>query len=84
MALTPSQRRTRARIAALARPGGPERTQAATAAANHRFLVEAVEDFKRRGESWGDQANLEKRADQLRRQHMTRLALKSSKARSKA
>ncbi len=46
----------------------------ATAAANRRFQVQAVEEFKMRGETFTE-ASVLKRADQLRRLHMARLAL---------
>ena len=79
-ALTPSQRSIRARIAANTRwsaEDGKANPQRAQAGLRAKFVREIRERFLELST-----AEIERRADSAFRAHMSRLALKSSKARS--
>lgn len=81
--LTPEQRRIRARLGALAlHATGGTNTRAATAAFLSRFTQEVVEAAAARGETLTP-FEIERRAAHARKAYYTRLALASSRARSK-
>jgi hypothetical protein len=81
--LTPAQRTLRARIGAFAlHAAGGTNTRAGTAAFLEKFVRDVKEAAAARGETLTP-AEVERRAVLARRQHFARLALASSRARSK-
>jgi hypothetical protein len=81
-ALTPGQRTLRASIAAnarWAREDGKDQARRGQRGLRQKFEREIREEFPNL-----DQAEVERRADHALRAHMQRLALKSSKARSRS
>lgn len=78
--LTPEQRVLRARLAAHEKWAATDDRRAATAAARQGFAERFAREARER---FGDlpPAELARRAEHLRKAHMTRLALASSKAR---
>lgn len=83
MSLTPAQRSLRARIASAEKWAATGDRSAATAPARKAFNDRFIRDARDR---FGDlpEAELLQRAEQLRRAYFARLALKSSRARSRA
>lgn len=80
--LTPEQRRLRASLAAHERWAGTDDPAAATAPAREAFQDRFLRLAR---EKYGDlpEADLARRAEHLRRAHFRRMALASSKARSR-
>lgn len=82
MALTPEQRTMRARVAAYARWSRED--PAPTATAGQAGLVAKFEREARDAEPGLSDAEYARRAESARKAHMQRLALASSRARSRA
>ena len=86
MSLTPSERSTRARLAAHvmhARHDPRQTTAAATAAQLGRFDRQAIEEAAARGEPPLAPEEITRRAEHLLRANMSKLSLAASRARNR-